>query len=100
MFRAQTTLSRPILSFGFTVNRWVYIASVISRMIGRVLLITLLGMVLVYIFRGLSGEPVTFSSTLGMLTRSTIYQVFLLGVGLFSIRNILFRLRDQDVSSG
>jgi predicted unusual protein kinase regulating ubiquinone biosynthesis (AarF/ABC1/UbiB family) len=97
VIKAQTTLSRPLLNFGSNVKTGVYTASVLTRMIGRILLITLLGMALVSIVSGLGGEPVSFASTLGVVTSNRIYQVLLLAVGLFSIRNILFRLRDRDV---
>src|SRR6185369_8358303 len=41
MIRVQTLLSKPIVNFGSTVNKWVFAASVFSRVTGRIVFVTL-----------------------------------------------------------
>lgn len=98
MIRAQTILSKPIVNLGSTVNKWVFAASVLSRMVGRIVLITLLGMGLVGAVNIISGTPVSFVLTAGAVFQSRVYQGFLVITFVFSTRLILFRLRDRDLS--
>lgn len=100
MIRAQTILSKPVVSIGSTVNKWIFAISVLSRMSGRVLFITLLSMGMVGLFHILAGEPVSFTSTAGQVIGNRFYQAFLFVAAIFSARLILFRLRDRDVDSG
>ena len=98
MIRAQTILSKPIVNLGSTVNKWVFATSVLSRMAGRVLFITLLRMGLVALLNILTGNPVTFTLTIEQVLQNKIYQGFLIVAVVFSARLILFRLRDRDLS--
>lgn len=98
MIRAQTILSKPIVNLGSTVNKWVFATSVFSRMIGRVVLITLVGMGLVGAVNVISGTPVSFVLTAGAVFQSRVYQGFLVIALIFSTRLILFRLQDRDLS--
>ncbi len=101
MLRAQTTLGRPIVEFGSTVDKLVFTISVLSRLAGRVLVVTVLALAGVAFSRSLYGTPVTFasfSSSLLAVLQSPLYQVFLLLAAAVNIRHILFRLRDQDDS--
>src|SRR6185295_14991849 len=98
MIRAQTILSKPIINLGSTVNKWVFTTSVLSRMVGRILLITLLGMGLAALMNLLTGNPITLALTVGQVLQNKIYQGFLIVALVFSARLILFRLRDRDLS--
>jgi ubiquinone biosynthesis protein len=98
MIRVQTMLSKPIVNLGSTVNKWVFAASVFSRMMGRILLVTALGMGVVWVARILSGEPVSFMNSLTEIVQNRLYQVFILAAVIFSTRLLVFRLRDRDTS--
>ena len=100
MIRIQTILSKPIVNLGSTVNKWVFAASVLSRMAGRILLVTALGMGLVGLFRILSGESVAFMTSLNEVVQNKLYQAFVILAVVFSTRLILFRLRDRDINNG
>jgi len=96
MIRAQTILSKPIVNLGSTVNKWVFAASVLSRMVGRILFITLLGMGLIGFFHILSGNQISFALAANQVIQNKIYQAFLIVALIFSTRLILFRLQDRD----
>ena len=97
MIRTQTTLGRPLVNLGSTVGKWVFSASVLSRMAGRVLLVTLLSMGLVNIGRYFWGGDLSFVSILSTVMQNRFYQLFLAFALVFNVRHILFRLRDRDV---
>jgi len=98
MIRAQTILSKPIVNLGSTVNKGVFATSVLSRMVGRIMLITLLGVGLVGAVNFITGNPVSFTLTAGQVFQSKVYQGFLVVALIFSTRLILFRLQDRDLS--
>jgi hypothetical protein len=78
------------------VNKWVFIASVLSRMAGRILFVSLLFIGLFSFLMLLSGQPVSFIGALSQVIQNKIYQLFLIVAVLFNTRLILFRLRDRD----
>jgi hypothetical protein len=97
MIRAQTILSKPLVNLGSTVNKWVFATSVLSRMVGRILFVTLLAMGLVGFLHILGGNPVSFGMAAREVIQSKIYQGFLVITLVFSARLILFRLQDRDL---
>ncbi|PKN94082.1 MAG: hypothetical protein CVU44_06670 [Chloroflexi bacterium HGW-Chloroflexi-6] len=97
MIRAQTTLGRPIVSLGSTVNKWVFATSVLSRMAGRILFVTVLCMSLIGALHFLAGSPISFVGAVEQVIQNRLYQLFLLFAVVFSMRLILFRLRDRDI---
>jgi ubiquinone biosynthesis protein len=96
MIRTQTTLGKPLVNLGSTVDKWVFAASVLSRMAGRILLVSLLGMGLFTLVGYLNTQPLSFMQALTMLVQNHLYQFFLVAVAFFNIRHILFRMRDRD----
>jgi ubiquinone biosynthesis protein len=96
MLRAETTLGRPIVEFGSTVDKWVFAVSVLSRLAGRVLLVTAVATAGVSISRSLFGVPVSLPGSLLTVAQSLPYQLFLVAAGVLNLRHILFRLREQD----
>lgn len=96
MIRAQTVLSKPIVNLSSTVNKWVFAITVLSRMAGRILFVTLLGMGLVALLHIVTGDQVPFILTMNQVIQNKIYQTFLIITLIFSARLILFRLRDRD----
>jgi hypothetical protein len=99
MIRVQTTLSRPIVNLGSTVNKWIFAASVLSRMGGRILFITLVAMGLFGAFGIFAGNTFSFMATLNQVIQNRIYQAILVIAVVFSMRLILFRLRDRDLNN-
>ena len=98
MLRMQTLLSKPIVSLGSTVNKWIFAASVLSRMVGRVLMVTALFMGLIGFLNLASGGSISFVSALNQVIQNKLYQAFLVVAVVFSTRLILFRLRDRDLT--
>lgn len=96
MIRVQSLLSKPIVNFGSTVNKWVFAASVLSRMGGRILFVTVLCTILAGSLDILRGNPFSFLFALSEVAQNKLYQAFLIAAVLFSTRLILFRLRDRD----
>ena len=76
MIRVQTTLSRPIVNLGLTVNKWVFAASVLSRMGGRILFITLVAMGLFGAFGIFAGNTFSFMATLNQVIQNRIIRQF------------------------
>jgi len=100
MIRAQTLLSRPIVSLGSTVSKWAFTASVLSRMVGRILFVTALAMAGTGIFQILMGGQISFMNSLNLVIQNRLYQAFLVLALIFSTRLIVFRLRDRDLNDG
>lgn len=99
MIRAQTAFGKPIVNFGSTVNKWVFTASVLSRMGGRILIVSVLFMFFFGIIRIATGEAVSFMAALEQVVKNKLYQAFLIAAVIFNTRLILFRLRDRDISN-
>ena len=99
VLRVETTLGRPIVQFGATIDKAAFTISVLSRLTGRVLLVTALAMAGVAASRSLYGTPVTldsFSSALLAVAQNPFYQAFLLAAAVLNARHILFRLQESD----
>ncbi|MEP6896038.1 MAG: hypothetical protein ABI986_10560, partial [Chloroflexota bacterium] len=99
MIRAQTVLSKPIVNLGSTVNKWVFATSVLSRMAGRILFITLLCMGVISLLHIVSGSSISFMLAANQVFQNKIYQGFVIVALVFSARLILFRLGDRDLST-
>ncbi len=99
MIRTQATLSKPLVNFGSTVDKWIFTTSVLSRMFGRILFVTILFMGTVNLIRYLNAEPASFMNVLSDVARNGLYQLFLAVTFIFNIRHILFRLRDRDAGA-
>lgn len=98
MIRAQTILSKPIVKLGSTVNKWVFVTSVLSRMAGRVLFVTVICAGLVGLLNLLGGSPVSYVVATEQVIQNRFYHAFLIVALIFSTRLILFRLRDRDLN--
>ncbi|MCX6081927.1 MAG: AarF/ABC1/UbiB kinase family protein [Chloroflexi bacterium] len=96
MIRTQTTLGRPLINLGSTVTKWAFAASVISRMLGRMLLITILGMLMVAAGNYFGQQPISFFGVIATLTENLVYQLFVAASLVINTRHILFRLLDKD----
>jgi predicted unusual protein kinase regulating ubiquinone biosynthesis (AarF/ABC1/UbiB family) len=97
MIRAQTILSKPIVTLGSTVNKLVFSISVLGRMAGSIILSTIVLMGLISFTHLIIGDTISLAVSFNQLIQSKIYLIFLIVSGLFSTRLILFRLRDRDI---
>ncbi len=97
VIRAQSILDRPIVNLGSTIDKWIFATSVLSRMAGRILLVTVLGVVLVNVERSVAGESISLLPAFGTVARNAFYQLFVAAAVVFNTRHILFRLTDRDV---
>lgn len=97
MIRAQTVLGKPIVNFGSIVNKWVFTASVLSRMGGRILIISVVFMGLFGLAHIFEGGSVSFMTTLNQVIQNKLYQALMVAEVIFNSRLILIRLRDRDV---
>jgi len=97
MIRTQSTLGKPLVNLGSTVDKWIFTTSVLSRMAGRILLVTLVGIGLYALVFYLNRTPFTLPGTFSLVLNNLIYQIFLVFTVIFNIRHILFRLRDRDM---
>lgn len=97
MINSQTTLGKPIVNLGSTVNKWIFSFSVLGRMAGRILLVILLGMGLYSLIAYFTNQPFTFLSSLTAQFKNPAIQLFMVFTILLSIRHILFRLHDRDI---
>jgi len=98
MIRAQTTLGKPLVNLGSTVNKWVFTASVLSRMAGRVLFVSVLFMGAAGLLNFFSSETISFTSMLNQIIQNKLYLAFLIAAVIFNTRLILFRLLDRDAN--
>ena len=98
MIRVQTMLGKPLVNLGSTVNKWVFAASVLSRMGGRILLVTVLCLGLVSLLHVVTGEAVSFATALGQVILNKFFQAFLVFTFVFTLRLIVIRLRDRDIN--
>lgn len=98
MIRVQTLLSKPIVNLGSTVNKWVFATSVLSRVAGRILFVTLTLLGLIEFVHALTGTPIPLMDVLNAVVLNKLYWAFLLVTTLFTVRLILFRLRDRDMT--
>jgi ubiquinone biosynthesis protein len=99
MLRAQTTLGRPVVAFGATVDKVAFSISVFSRLVARVLFVTVLALGSVAASRSLYGTPITlasFNDALFTVLRSPLYQIFLVAAAILNLRHIMFRLQESD----
>ena len=98
MIRVQSLLSRPVVNLGSTVNKWVFTVSVLSRMAGRILFFTLALVGLIQLLQYGTGASIPLSASWGAVTSNKLYLVLVGATILFSVRLILFRLRDRDTA--
>jgi predicted unusual protein kinase regulating ubiquinone biosynthesis (AarF/ABC1/UbiB family) len=96
MIRTQTTLGRPLVHLGSTVDKWIFALSVLSRMVGRILAISILGILLVSLVQVANNQPVSIPDVIQSVAQNHYYQAFVVAALVLNIRHILFRLRDLD----
>ena len=96
LLTTQSTLGKPIVNFGSTINKWIFSASVLIRLSGRILFITILAMLGVYFWHSFAGESVSMGSVLISVIQNRLYQAVLLGALIINLRHIIFRLTEPE----
>jgi len=96
MYRVQTMLDTPIFNFSSLIGKGVFAATQLIKFIGRVLLVSLVGVVVVGLSAFISGQPVQPVQILQATLASRVYLVIILILILTTVRHISFRMRDQD----
>jgi ubiquinone biosynthesis protein len=99
MGRARQTISSPILSFRSVIEKWVFTFSVVSRMAGRLLLVTGCAVAMVAGVRYVRSEPAPVLDLLWAALNSRVYQVVVLAIIILNTRAIVFRLTERDIQS-
>ena len=99
MLRAESTLGRPIVALGSSVDKWAFTLSVLSRLAGRIFLVTLIGLGLVTLLHAAAGQPTTLGEALLVIGLNPLYQIIVVLAGVLNLRHILFRLRERDATN-
>lgn len=99
MVRTQSSLGKPIVKLGATVDKLVYTASVLTRMVGRLALITFAAVVAVLLFGLRAGGSFNLLDGLLRVIQSPIYQLILVLAIVLNGRLIIFRLWEKDTAS-
>jgi hypothetical protein len=94
----QRFVSTPLLKFNAMLGKSVYSMSILFRLLGQIVIMTLIGLGIVYGAEWLANQYTPhFSSAIAQVFSSWIFHfgwVFLL---IINVRTILFRLGDKDV---
>ncbi len=96
MYRAQTMLSNPILNFGSLVGKWVFTISTLMKLMGRILLVTLLAVAALYGVQVSGRGPADILALLLQIVTNAAYQFTIAVLIVAHLRHILFRLGDAD----
>jgi hypothetical protein len=96
--RAQHSLSSPVTGFTALIDKSVFAFSVISRMLARLVVLTVVATSLVAAASYLQTGVVPVTGTLATVARSSVYQLLVAVIAALNLRHILFRLRDRDVA--
>ncbi len=99
ILRAQSVLGKPVVRFGSTIDKLVFTASVVTRMLARVALVTFLIALFISFKDLVTGAPSTLVESFASIASSPVYLVFLISMLLLNIRLIIFRLVDRDLST-
>ncbi|MBT3369077.1 MAG: AarF/ABC1/UbiB kinase family protein, partial [Nitrospina sp.] len=96
MYRTQGMLGSPLFNFSSLVGKWVFTASMIIKIISRVFLVSLLGILIISGVQFLGGQSLQPMDILRLLAANRIYQVIVAILIIANTRHILFRLKDQE----
>jgi hypothetical protein len=97
LYRTQGLLSSPRFNFGSLVGKWVFATSAGIRLVGRVLLTTLLAVALLAGGLLLRNLPLNTADILAAVASNRVYQIIIVVLFISNLRHILFRLRDEEV---
>jgi ubiquinone biosynthesis protein len=93
----QSASDRPIVTLGSTINKGIFSASVLVRLAGRILFITVLAMLGVQLWHAAAGDSVSMGTALSAVIQNWLYQVLVAGALLLNMRHIIVRLTEPEV---
>lgn len=96
LLRLHHVLSSPILNFGSAVDKWIFMAAVVGRTIGRLALLTLLAVLLVLAGQYWAEGAVDVVNAFYTAVGHSLYQLIVVIVIILNVRQILFRLRERE----
>ncbi len=96
VFRTQSLLSSPLFKFGSLIGKWVFVAFMGIRILGRLLAFTLISGLVVTGFQLAAGGAVDVDEIARLTLTNRLYQVLLGIIVLIDIRRIFFRLGDHE----
>lgn len=94
--RAQHALGSPVLLLRSVVDKWAFTVGVLSRMVGRLLLITGVTVAAVATARAVWADSEPVLNPLQSVLRNRAYLGAVVVVVLLHVRLIVLRLRDRD----
>jgi predicted unusual protein kinase regulating ubiquinone biosynthesis (AarF/ABC1/UbiB family) len=96
MYHAQGVLSSPMFNFSSLVGKWVFTISMLIKIISQLFLLSLFGMFIIAGIHFISGQSLQLMDVLDVLISNRVFQVVAVIFVVTNIRQILFRLRDQE----
>ncbi len=97
LYRTQNFLGSPMFNFSSLVGKWVFTTSMVIKLIGRVLLITLIAAGIFAGFQILRGFELKPEFIFKEVISNRFYLILLVVLLITNTRHILFRLRDQEI---
>ena len=96
IFRIQGMLSSPIFNFSSLVGKWFFTASMFIKGLGRIFMVSILGIFLIIGVHLLIGKTIQPANIFTTLVNNRLFQAIVAILLLTNGRQILFRLRDQE----
>jgi ubiquinone biosynthesis protein len=96
--RTKDLISSPVFNYRSLVEKWIHTISILIKLLGRVVFITAVLTFIVLAIQLFSGEPVGFADAIKLVTSNRVYQLLLAFLVVVNVRNVLFRLRDPEIS--
>jgi len=97
LFRLQRILNVPydFAVIQLAIEKWVFAIMTVVQFIGRGLLVTIGGALIILGYAWLSGQPISLDTTTAQLMDSRLYWLCIVVLALLHIRILLFRLADK-----
>jgi hypothetical protein len=96
LLSTQSALGKPIVNVGSTINKWIFGASVLIRLTGRVMFITILALLGVQWWHIMTGNSIPIEAAVSLVTQNRLYQIIILGAFIINMRHILLRIREPE----
>ncbi len=97
MYRTQNMLGTPLFNFSSLVGKWVFAASLTLKLIGRILILTLLSLGIGGALQLIQGGSLQLGEIISRVLSNRAYQILIIVLIFTNTRHILFRLRDQEI---
>ena len=97
LLSTQSAAGRPIVTLGSTINKGIFGASVLVRLAGRILFVTILAILGVQLWHAAAGDSVSMGMAFSAVIQNRLYQVLVLGALLLNMRHIIVRLTEPEV---